>query len=325
MQQASSPRARLTIAAEFPQGFFLENLAIRSDNSVLVSVATKNQLWYVPPVGGELPVTPVHLHTFGHIVMNNVEVEPDVFYLCTSDVYTTHESYLNRIDMRGWTPGAPIAPQPILKFADPVKGLNGGCLIGPRVLLISDMYAGLIWRVDIAPDGMSAAPRVWLKHASMDFIPWPATKPLQPGVNGIQYAARTHCLYYTSTAQLLFMRVRVDPETLEPADDPEFVAGGRMADDFCIDEDAAVAYLTTHRQNTIDRVPLEPSANRDFARHSVAGDPFDPQLVGPSSGAWGRSLGDYGRRAYFLTDGGTTSPPEDGVARTAKLLRVDFD
>jgi hypothetical protein len=101
-------------------------------------------------------------------------------------------------------------------------------------------------------------------------------------------------------------------------------AMGRMADDFCIDENAGVAYLTTHRQNTIDRVSLEPSKNSDFGRHSVVGKPFTEQLIGPTSGAWGRGPGEYGRVAYFLTDGGTKSPPPDGIVRTATVVRVEL-
>ena len=108
----------------------------------------------------------------------------------------------------------------------------------------------------------------------------------------------------------------------EPAGEPELVMAGRMGDDFCIDEDANIAYLTTHRQNTIDRVSLEPAENSGFTR-SIAGDPFTEQLIGPSSAAWGRRPGDYGRVAYFTTDGGTASPPPGGP-RPATLLRVEL-
>jgi hypothetical protein len=41
-----------------------------------------------------------------------------------------------------------------------------------------------------------------------------------------------------------------------------------MGDDFCIDEDREVLYLTTHRQNTIDRVSI-PSLMR--SRPSMSG------------------------------------------------------
>jgi hypothetical protein len=119
------------------------------------------------------------------------------------------------------------------------------------------------------------------------------------------------------------MRVAVDPVTHEPAGEPEFVAGGTLADDFCIDEDAGVAYVTTHRENTIDLVRLRPG-NRDAARICVAGEPFTEQMIGPSSAAWGRGPADYGRVAYVTTDGGTTAPPPDGKIRPAQVLRVEF-
>ena len=60
-----------------------------------------------------------------------------------------------------------------------------------------------------------------------------------------------------------------------------------MGDDFCLDENAGVAYIATHRQNTIDRVSLKPDEN-SYVRHSVAGKPFTLQLIGPTNGKWGR-------------------------------------
>jgi hypothetical protein len=48
------------------------------------------------------------------------------------------------------------------------------------------------------------------------------------------------------------------------------VGGGRMFDGFCIDQDAGFAYLTTHRQNTIDRLSLEPAENSEEGLASLA-------------------------------------------------------
>lgn len=67
--------------------------------------------------------------------------------------------------------------------------------------------------------------------------------------------------------------------------------------------------------------PLEPR-HASEVRH-IAGDPFDPVLVGPSSAFWGRRPGDYGRVAYVTTHGGTTAPPY-GMVRKASLLRTEF-
>ena len=118
------------------------------------------------------------------------------------------------------------------------------------------------------------------------------------------------------------MRVPVDPATLEPVNAPELVVAGRMGDDFCIDEDASVIYLATHRQNTIDRISMDPGDNGGFPQ-SVVGDPFTEALIGPCSGAWGRASGEYGKVAYFISDGGTASPAPCGPL-PAKLQRVEL-
>jgi len=205
-----------------------------------------------------------------------------------------------------------------------VRALDGSCLIAPTVILLADALADLIWRVDLSDDGHRATAGIWLAHHSMAFNPDSPLKPTVPGINGVRYAAQTHFLYYTSTAQKLFMRVRVDPATHQPAGEPELVAGGTMSDDFCLDEDASVAYLTTHRQNTIDRVSLTP-ARQPQPRDIVAGDPFTDELIGPTSAAWGRTPDDYGRVAYVTTDGGTAAPPPDGTVRPAKILSVELE
>ena len=316
----TTTQAKLTIVAEFPEHYFLENLAVRGDGSILVTAMNKKELWCAPAPGEDLPVQPVLVHTFDMMTMFVVETTPDVFLIGSADVYKTHEAQLYRLDLRGWTPGGKIEPQLVLTFPEPKVGLNGGCLIAPDVLLAAGA-ANLIWRVDLPADGGHASARIWLQHDDMKNRPG-EMKPEQPGTNGVRYAAKTQHVYYTSTSQQLMMRVKVDPTTLQPADLPEFIAGGREWDDFILDEEAGVAYVTTHRENTIDRVRLQPDGNRE-GRIAVAGDPFTEVLVGPSSGAWLRGPGDCGHTAYFTTDGGTAQSP-DGKIRTAKLVRVDF-
>jgi hypothetical protein len=314
-------KATLAIIAVFPKGYFLENLAVRSDNSLLVTALKSHELWYVPPAKLGEQVEPALLFTFTTPPMSMVEPEPDVFYLCTSDGYATHASSLHRVDLRGWKPGQKIHPELVLTFPSAVRALNGSCLVGPTTILVADSFASLIWRVDLSQDGGSASASIWLKHYSMLYHPG-EMKPEQPGVNGIRFAAKTSYVYYTSTVLRLFMRVRVDRQTLAPLGVPEYLGGDKMMDDFCLDEDAGVAYVTTHRENTIDRMSLEPDRNEE--RETVAGKPFDENLVGPSSGAWGRAPGEAGRVAFFTTDGGTTALPSDELLRPAKVLRVTF-
>ena len=311
------PQAELTIVAEFPEKFFLENVAVRADGSMLVTVTNRKELWFVPTPGDGLPVKPIMLFTFEFNLGFVVEWKPERFLVAVADVYDTHRSRLYELDLAGWTPGNPVSPRRVLEFPKPWVGLNGGCLIAPNVLLAAGM-ANLIWRVDLGEDA-SASARIWLQHDNMKNRPG-EMKPEQPGTNGVKFDRKTGHLYYTTTSQQMFLRVKVDPDTLDPAGPPEFVAGGREWDDFLIDEDKSVAYATTHRENTIDFVRLAPDGNRE-GRTVIVGDPFNEKLVGPSAGAWGRAPGDQGRVAYFSSDGGTAQPP-DGKYRTAKVLRV---
>jgi len=322
MALAPLPTVTMSPVAYFPQQYFLENLAVRADGSILITAVLQKELWYVPPATPGAVVVPVLVHTFEHPVTGIAEVTPDVFIISLTEAYTTGESHLVRIDFDGWTPGTPVFPKVIYTFGDRVRGLNGSCLLGPKVMAIADCFAGLIWRVDLADDTRGATARVWLEDDTMAFDPDSGVPPPpQPGINGVRYGAQNGYLYYTATAQKVFMRVPVDASTLDPTGPAQFVAAIDNADDFCIDENAGFAYVTRHRANTFDRVPLAPRHGSEV-RH-IAGDPFDDTLVGPSSAVWGCGPGDHGRIAYLTTDGGTTAPP-DGITRQAALLRAEF-
>lgn len=64
-------------------------------------------------------------------------------------------------------------------------------------------------------------------------------------MNGLRFSQKASYLSYTSTVLKLFMRVRVDRQTLAPLGVPEYLGGDKMMDDFCIDEEAGVAYVAS--------------------------------------------------------------------------------
>ena len=138
------PQVRLSIVAAFPKNYFLENLAIRADNSVLVTALNHKELWYVPSSPNGIEVAPQLLFTFPHLAMGIVEVMPDVFYITTSEIYTWSASHLYRLDLNGWTPGKPVHPEPILHFREPVRGLQLCCSAG------SHSPCRLLFKLDLA-------------------------------------------------------------------------------------------------------------------------------------------------------------------------------
>jgi hypothetical protein len=322
--------AKLTTIATLPEHYFLENIAIRGDGSMLVTALNRKELWYVPAPSGTDKVGPILVASLDNHPMSIVETEPDLFYVSTLGVAT-----IERFDLRGWTPGTPAKRTLVLSFDDFNAGLNGSCLLAPNVILVADCAVGLIWRVDLTEDGLAAKASVWLRHESMA----PGTDPSQavrltqtagipyPGVNGVHYAPQGNYVYYTGSWTQSLNRVAVDTVTLEPAGEPEVVADGIHAvDDFVLDEARGVAYITTHIDNTIHRVPLESgSATQDTEHVIVAGDPLDERLLGPSSAAWGRGNADHGRVAYIATDGGHTGPNAAGIIRPAAVVRIELE
>src|SRR5271166_5904504 len=84
MTSKNTPQAKLTTIAFFQPNYFLENMAVRADRSILVTVANRNELWYIPPPDTNVPVDPVLLSTFSQSAMGIVEVAPDIFYIATS-------------------------------------------------------------------------------------------------------------------------------------------------------------------------------------------------------------------------------------------------
>ncbi len=321
MPERRRPRFSVETYALFPKSYFLENLATRSDGSILVSALNHGELWYVPAAAGALPVTPVLLDRLDGLPMGIVEAEPDIFYVCTLG-----DAAIERYDLNGWTPGEPVKRDRVFTFPTSASGLNGACLLAPGILLVADSTAGLIWRVDLGSGAQPASASVWLRDTSMtagwelpQVVLTPHVTIPYPGVNGVRFAKGTNHLYYTSCAQQRFARIAVDPQTWTPAGAPEMLEGDILsADDFCIDEAAGVAYIGTHVANTIRRVSLTPT---DAPWRDVAvGEPFDDTLVGPSSLYW--APGAEGRVAYVTTDGGHLMPSPDGVRRPAALLRL---
>lgn len=290
----------LSIEAQFPQHFFLENIAVRQDNSKLVTVVKPYALYYLPARDADGPAEPVLLHTFGELAGGIAELKPDVFVVISANAYTTHENYLHRLDLRDWTPGTPVMLEPIFMFPREVLALNGCCALSQTTVLAADTFGGAIWRVDFDGEGRAPQAKPWLKHESMAHVKDTLPPPPQPGINGLRYSPRTGFAYYTTTGQKLFMRVRVDTVTFDPIGGPERVAGGGMYDDFCIDDRRDLAYLTVHRENRIDSVPLRPGG----VVRPLAGAPLNEMMLGPSSAAWSRAPGEAGQVVYVTTDGG---------------------
>jgi hypothetical protein len=68
--------AGLATVASFPSNYFLENLALRADNSALITVLNHKELWYVPSSEAAQSVKPVLLHTFEQLTSTWLRLSP---------------------------------------------------------------------------------------------------------------------------------------------------------------------------------------------------------------------------------------------------------
>ncbi|KAH6615395.1 hypothetical protein C7974DRAFT_319987 [Boeremia exigua] len=312
-------RANISTVAEFPSGVFAENLVVRYDSSILVTDPAAKQIHFVPNQINKIS-TPVALLRFEQSPMGIVQVRPDIIYVTTSTPFDFNSTKtLWRIDMRGYEPGAPAPiPTSVFEFPPEALFLNGLTMLSPSVLLCADSRSDLIWRIDLPERGTKASLRVWLKHDMLAYSTAPGKEDV-PGVNGLQVDGHKNYLYFTNTAQLIFGRVRFHPSTLDPIDEPIHVTDRWMqADDFILDKVAGLAYVTTHRQNSIVRVDLNTGVNS-----TVVGDPLNLELIGPTAGSWGPKRRDYGKVAYFVTDGGFKNP-FNGNVRESRVVKVVF-
>lgn len=308
---------KVTAVGSFPPNHFLENIIVRHDGSILVTVLTHKHLYYLPCPDSTL-VKPLLLHTFDACPMGIVELEHDVFYIGTTTRFGDRPNTLWRLDMRSFTTLSVPEPTAVLTFPPESKVLNGACALSPSVILFADSWADLIWKVDIPENGSAPSACVWLKHSMLAHSQDPSKHDV-PGVNGLKFNKKDGHVYFTTTSQAIFGRIPVDRETLDPVGDPVDVTERRMwGDDLIIDEEGGIAYVATHRQNTIESVSLGTGVVAN-----VAGDPLNLDLIGPTAGSWGRGMGHAGRVAYFTTDGGIKNPL-GGVVREAMVLRVEF-
>jgi hypothetical protein len=88
---------------------------VRADNSVLITASQPQPTLVCPNARHGAGRTSL-IHTFDQLALSLPEAEPDIFYLCTSNLYTDHKSSLHRIDLHDWIVGNRVEPQKVLIF-----------------------------------------------------------------------------------------------------------------------------------------------------------------------------------------------------------------
>jgi len=286
---------------QFPNGTWVENLAIRQNGQILVTVLSAPELYQVDPFHTNSPPTLIHRFPGAMGLLGIVELQRDVFYVIAGNLSVVTLSTINgsysvwKVEMgSGKVLDGTIDPPAIVsKVVDIPEGvlLNGMAVLNKSrgLVVIGDAGAGQVFTLDVETGKYSKT------------IDDPTTKPtpaLQLGINGLK--VRDGYLYYTSSAQAVFNRIPINGADGSPAGPAEAVATSIFGDDFSFDP-AGNAYIAQNPLNTVSKV------TGGGVVSIVAGSLNSTEVAGATATGFGRTPNDRSV-LYVTTTGGFLGP-----------------
>lgn len=288
---------------QFPNGTWLENLAVRENGGVLLSEFDSPNLLYVNP----LALNPNHatIHTFSAPatgIVGIAELGSDIFYVGTigysfSTFSAASESgQLWKVDMTNYPTSAPVTHIADIKSSGQLNGVTA--LPGTTKILLADYTKGVIWRVDVDSGAVDIAANDTALAAS--------------GVNGI-HAPGNGYLYFTNTGAGSYGRFAIDSTGTQTGAAKILFQNSEVApDDFAL-------YTT---ESDTAAVLMDGTGNR-IVYTSGTSDSYSVivDLDGPTAAAFGRRSGDT-NTLYISSTGGDLDYAANPVPVGGALTRI---
>ena len=282
---------------QFPNGTFVENLAVRPDGSILLSFITAPELYLLQP--SSTKPDPQLLYRFDNATatLGITEVSRDTFIVAATNITgpargAPGSSNLWRVSF----PKPKSTPRITLAAKIPnVITPNGLVTLNKHKILLADSAKGVVFVVDV-DTGVSSV-------AITD--PLFASNGLPISVNGLKILGNT--LYFTNTAQNLLGRVDINLKTgaaLGPASKVvDALPPGKGYGDLALSGNG-IAYLTNAAGNFVERVNL-----KSHRQTIIAGQINSTEIAEPTAAAFGR----HGKEdILFVTTGGGLLIPVNG-------------
>jgi sugar lactone lactonase YvrE len=281
----------------FPNGTWLENIAVRPNGNLLVADMITAGLWEIAP-STPTSIRLVHHFDEAEDVDGITELSPDTYAVISSNSVW-------KIDMSSHDD----PPKTIRIAKIPAGFLNGiATLDEGRAVAISDSQLGLVWCLNIQTGNYIVLHRHETMEANSDL-------GMLIGVNGLKILH--DFMYYSNSPKRIFCRVRIDTRTGRALGPYEIVGHNKLADDFAIDPQG-VGYLASLTDNEITRV--FPNGSHEV----VAGSKDSRDLMTATSAAFGRTESD--RHVLYVTTGGETKHPvNDTASLGGKVMAVSMD
>jgi hypothetical protein len=301
----SASAVSTSIVAQFPEGTWLENLAVRSNEAILVTVLTPSpSVYQVSPSGLHEPIL---LTTIPEslALLGIAETSPDVFAVVSNNYSTTTgavapgSNAIWEVDVssvphkKGLTTksvehSTKVRRAALLKDAQFLNGLD--FLPGTTKVLTADSAPGVIYVVDMKTGSSEAIIDDDLLR-SVDG----AESPI--GVNGVR--VQDDKLYFSNSGQQLIGTVKINKSTGQPKGHVQvFDRTGTFLDDFAIAPKALLkkheVFAGTNRGNSVIRVRKD-----DSGLVTDAG-----SLAGTTSVVFARKAGLLTKTTYASTSKG---------------------
>jgi hypothetical protein len=309
--QALNPELPSKLIHQFPLPTWIENIAVRSNGDLLVTLLTTPELYLINPFDSKEAIL---VHKFDEVLALTgiIEIKEDIFYVGggnfnLSTFSNEHGSYkIWEIDMTGFTKGFKPPIKQVAHLTD--AGLaNGFELLSKDAgnILVADSEVGAVWKVNVNDGAVE-------KVITLDEMKPPPPPAMQMGINGL--GVRDNYLYWSNTAKQLFCRIKID-EGGKPVDAVEILERDLLIDDFCFDK-RGNAWVTEHGLNVLGVV-------KSAGGVVVAAGSVDKLTVaGGTACQFGRTTADADI-LYFVTTGGMSAPVNGSEVEGGKVVAID--
>ena len=297
---------------QFPNGTWVENLAVRPDGSILTTIVTSPELYLIQPSSANPNPKLVHHFDGSTSLLGITETAPNAYQVVVANrttdpiQVTPGSSSLWRVSFSAaYGHKATVS----LTARLPTAGFpNGLVTLNETRVLLADSTRGVIWAID-TDTGASEV-------AITDPLLAP-TKELSTGVNGIKIHGGT--LYFTNSAQNLLGQIQIDPETGVPQGPGSIIAHvlppSKGYDDFALNSGGDVAFLSNSASESIEYVNLK-TRRQAF----IAGSINSTDIAQPTAAAFGR--GRASGRLFVTTSGGLYFPVKGDEIVGGQLVAV---
>lgn len=287
----------------------VENIAVRKNGNLLVTLSDRPELYEVDPfnpsspklihhfagysgLGGITETTPdVFLVNAGNITFGPIRPVPKSFSVWKVDLSYRHSARVSKVT---------DIPEAVY--------LNGMTTLNARdgVILTGDCASGRVFRLDTNTGNYTVA-------LQNELLQPPPNATLPVGVNGIRMFR--DYLYFTNTFKAIYARVPVDLVTGAAMGPYEVLDSNVVADDLAVK--AGVGYLAGSIGNVVIKVKSDKEEN------VIAGNLNSTVVAGATSTAFGRTKKDK-NILYVVTSGTEISPVNGTFVEPGKIVALDI-